>query len=134
MCHLVALRSARLCAAGIAGVLKHMGRACTDDQQPGEDVVVAVDGSLFAKYTTYRQVGLARLRRLALLQACRRRACKAACLQGAERLPRLRRQYVQAALVELCGQQAAARIRLQLAMDGSVLGAAFVAVAADQFG
>ncbi|EFN50437.1 hypothetical protein CHLNCDRAFT_144017 [Chlorella variabilis] len=59
-------------------------------------VVVAVDGSVFAKYSKYRE--------------------------------RLR-----AALEDVCGKAAADSVELQLAQDGSVLGAAYLAAAAAQF-
>ncbi|KAL4854923.1 Hexokinase-1 [Chlorella vulgaris] len=59
VCQLVCLRSARLCAAAIAGVLKrigHPGGSGTAGQDvPVPCVVVAVDGSVFAKYPKYRQ-------------------------------------------------------------------------------
>eukprot|EP00887_Chlorella_sp_A99_P006231 scaffold3.g6231.t1 len=93
VCELVAVRSARLAAAAVAGVLKHTG-ACGGPGAPaGQRVVVAVDGSLFAKYPKYKDL-------------------------------------LQDALGELCRAEAAATIELQLAQDGSVLGAAVLACAA----
>lgn len=100
VCQLVCLRSARLCAAAIAGVLKRIGHpggnGTAGQDVPVPRVVVAVDGSVFAKYPKYRQ-------------------------------------RLGAALADVCGQAAAASIEMQLAQDGSVLGAAFLAVAAVQW-
>jgi hexokinase len=50
VCMMVANRSARLCAAGVAAVLENCGLELSK-----EPVVVAVDGSVFAKYPKYRQ-------------------------------------------------------------------------------
>lgn len=46
ICDWVGTRAARLAACGLSGVLSHMGRI-------GQDVVVAIDGSLFEKYPNY---------------------------------------------------------------------------------
>lgn len=56
VCQLVCLRSARLCAAAIAGILKRVGHPCGTGSSQGTPppVVVAVDGSVFAKYGQYR--------------------------------------------------------------------------------
>jgi hexokinase len=58
VCQLVCLRSARLCAAAIAGVLKRIGHpggnGTAGQDVPVPRVVVAVDGSVFAKYPKYR--------------------------------------------------------------------------------
>lgn len=43
------------------------------------------------------------------------------------------RERLRAALEDLCGKAAAGSVRLQLAKDGSVLGAAYLGVAAAQF-
>ena len=59
VCQLVAVRSARLAAAAISGVLKHTGRTCTSPGAPPAEAkaVIAVDGSLFAKYAKYKLSG-----------------------------------------------------------------------------
>ena len=44
----------------------------------------------------------------------------------------MRRQHLRDALAELCGAAAADKIQLRMVQDGSVLGAAFLAVAAQQ--
>jgi hexokinase len=64
VCRLVCLRSARLCAAAIAGVLKRSGHPCggggagdgpsSTGGSSSQRVVVAVDGSVFSKYRQYR--------------------------------------------------------------------------------
>lgn len=56
VCRLAALRSARLAAAATAGVLKHAGYSTGDGSGGGSGgrVVVAVDGSVFAKYDKYK--------------------------------------------------------------------------------
>ncbi|KAL4458290.1 hypothetical protein ABPG75_013155 [Micractinium tetrahymenae] len=105
VCQLVCLRSARLCAAAITGVLQRVGHPCgscsaggggSGSGAPAPPVAIAVDGSVFEKYARFRE--------------------------------RLR-----AALEDVCGKAAADSIRLQLAKDGSVLGAAYLGVAAAQF-
>ncbi|KAL4423126.1 hypothetical protein ABPG77_004809 [Micractinium sp. CCAP 211/92] len=103
VCQLVCLRSARLCAAAITGMLQRMGHPCgsraaggSGSAGPAPPVVVAVDGSVFEKYDKFRE--------------------------------RLR-----AALEDVCGNEAADSVRVKLAKDGSVLGAAYLGVAAAQF-
>ena len=65
VCRLVCLRSARLCAAAIAVVLKRSGHPCggggggggpssSSGSSSPPKVVVAVDGSVFTKYRQYR--------------------------------------------------------------------------------
>lgn len=51
VCHLVALRSARLLGTAIASLLRQIGR---DGGQGGHPVGVAVDGGVFEHYTLYR--------------------------------------------------------------------------------
>ena len=51
VCELVARRSARLCAAAVAGVLQHMQ---SGSEEPLGHVVIAVDGSVFTKFPKYR--------------------------------------------------------------------------------
>lgn len=73
VCQLVCLRSARLCAAAIAGVLHKAGHPSGGSGSTGSNgsapppVVVAVDGSVFAKYRSYRWGCCAVLCRAALL-------------------------------------------------------------------
>lgn len=61
VCQLVCLRSARLCAAAITGILQRVGHPCgscgaggSGSSGPAPPVVVAVDGSVFEKYGKYR--------------------------------------------------------------------------------
>lgn len=50
ICDIVATRGARLAAAAILAILKRLGK---DKTNKGE-TVVAIDGSLFAKYTEFK--------------------------------------------------------------------------------
>jgi hexokinase len=95
VCELVAERSARLFAAAVAAVAART-MAAASGREGLEDMVFAVDGSVFEKYDKYR-----------------------------ERVGRV--------VEEMHGREGAARIRLQLAQDGSVRGAAFMAAAAAHF-
>lgn len=61
VCQLVCLRSARLCAAAITGMLQRVGHPCgsraaggSGSAGPAPPVVVAVDGSVFEKYDKFR--------------------------------------------------------------------------------
>nr|AHF54566.1 hexokinase 2 [Parachlorella kessleri] len=56
VCLLVTRRGARLCAAGIAAVLKHTGRGCGGADQPAKRTVIAVDGSVFKKFAKFREL------------------------------------------------------------------------------
>ena len=57
----------------------------------------------------------------------------APCSHNTPCLPARCRERLRAALEDVCGKPAADSIQLQLAQDGSVLGAAFLAVAAAQW-
>ena len=169
MCRLVCTRSARLTAAAIAGVLKRMGHpagagagagAAGGSEAPAPPrVVVAFDGSVFAKYAQYRRVVLLFLLRVRgrqagdaigiqprqgwrSVQTCGACPCTSAMAQPRAACksrvlpPRpltRRRERLRAALEEVCGRAGADSISLQLVQDGSVLGAAFLAVAAAQW-
>nr|CAB3471904.1 unnamed protein product [Digitaria exilis] len=52
ICDIVARRAARLAAAGLAGILKKLGRDCNDQEQRS---VIAIDGGLFEHYTKFRE-------------------------------------------------------------------------------
>ena len=52
VCDIVARRAARLAAAGLAGILKRLGRDCNAQEQRS---VIAVDGGLFEHYTKFRE-------------------------------------------------------------------------------
>lgn len=52
ICDIVARRAARLAAAGLAGILKKLGRDCGADKQRS---VIAIDGGLFEHYTKFRE-------------------------------------------------------------------------------
>ena len=86
-----------------------------------QHVVVAMDGSVYAKYGKYRCAVFLQLQKSVLsthgdciaLSACRER--------------------LRLALVDVCGAEAAACVELQLVQDGSVRGAAFLAMAAAQW-
>ncbi|XP_062209505.1 hexokinase-8-like [Phragmites australis] len=52
ICDIVARRAARLAAAGLAGILKKLGRDCTAQKQRS---VIAIDGGLFGHYTKFRE-------------------------------------------------------------------------------
>lgn len=108
VCGLVALRSARLCAAAIAAVyercrggVEEMGAINGEERSAGtagsggavEPFVIAVDGSVFSKYPAYKV-------------------------------------KLQSALVELMGTERAAAVTLKLVDGGSVAGAAYLAAAA----
>ena len=54
VCGMVARRSARLCAAGIAAVIEQCDDKFDDDGISDDDFVIAVDGSFFSKYPGYR--------------------------------------------------------------------------------
>ncbi|KAL6627283.1 hypothetical protein ACP70R_031009 [Stipagrostis hirtigluma subsp. patula] len=52
ICDIVASRAARLAAAGLAGILKKLGRDCNAQKQRS---VIAIDGGLFEHYTKFRE-------------------------------------------------------------------------------
>jgi len=52
VCDIVARRAARLAAAGLAGILKKLGRDCNAQEQRS---VIAIDGGLFEHYTKFRE-------------------------------------------------------------------------------
>jgi len=52
ICDIVARRAARLAAAGLAGILKKLGRDCNAQEQRS---VIAIDGGLFEHYTRFRE-------------------------------------------------------------------------------
>ncbi|TVU21437.1 hypothetical protein EJB05_31070 [Eragrostis curvula] len=52
ICDIVARRAARLAAAGLAGILKKLGRDCNAQKQGS---VIAIDGGLFEHYTKFRE-------------------------------------------------------------------------------
>uniref|UniRef100_A0A0A9EKG1 Phosphotransferase n=1 Tax=Arundo donax TaxID=35708 RepID=A0A0A9EKG1_ARUDO len=52
ICDIVARRAARLAAAGLAGILKKLGRDCNAQKQRS---VIAIDGGLFEHYTKFRK-------------------------------------------------------------------------------
>jgi len=52
ICDIVARRAARLAAAGLAGILKRLGRDCNAQEQRS---VIAIDGGLFEHYTRFRE-------------------------------------------------------------------------------
>lgn len=52
ICDIVARRAARLAAAGLAGILKKLGRDWNDQEQRS---VIAIDGGLFEHYTKFRE-------------------------------------------------------------------------------
>lgn len=52
ICAIVARRAARLAAAGLAGILKKLGRDCSVKEQRS---VMAIDGGLFEHYTKFRE-------------------------------------------------------------------------------
>ncbi|PUZ58439.1 hypothetical protein GQ55_5G509800 [Panicum hallii var. hallii] len=52
ICDIVARRAARLAAAGLAGILKKLGRDCNAQEQRS---VIAIDGGLFEHYTKFRE-------------------------------------------------------------------------------
>lgn len=162
MCQLVCLRSARLCAAAIAGILQRAGHPCGGASAsggaasaPAPHVVVAVDGSVFAKYSKYRcgggggrtlpgwsntvrgWVGVAAVVRqhgwLAQGPQTRQARLTNQPLFGSP-ATFVNRERLRAALEDVCGKAAADSIELRLAQDGSVLGAAYLAIAAAQFG
>ena len=54
VCALVAVRGARLTAAGIAGILRHLG--CDDRAHQAKRNVVAVEGAVVRQYDMYRRV------------------------------------------------------------------------------
>ena len=53
VCDIVAIRGARLAAAGIVGILKKIGRDTIKDGEKQRSVI-AVDGGLFEHYTKFR--------------------------------------------------------------------------------
>lgn len=109
MCDIVTMRSARLAAAGIVGILKKIGgdswdtttqsgvlktinrnsRVATTKLLTGK-IVVAMDGGLYEHYTQYRI-------------------------------------YMQAAVNELLSESSAKRLVIQLSKDGSGIGATILA-------
>lgn len=54
VCEIVAIRGARLSAAGIVGILKKLGRETTKDGEKQKSVI-ALDGGLFEHYTKFRE-------------------------------------------------------------------------------
>lgn len=50
ICDIVARRAARLAAAGLAGILKKLGRDGSVDKRPS---VIAIDGGLFEHYAKF---------------------------------------------------------------------------------
>ncbi|KAI9317975.1 hexokinase-domain-containing protein [Dichotomocladium elegans] len=88
VCGFVGRRAARLVACGLSGVLSHCG-------QIGQPTVVAIDGSLFEKYSHFEA-------------------------------------YTREAMEEMFGQASVEKIRFDHAKDGSGLGAAIIAMIADQ--
>lgn len=61
VCDIIAQRGARLSAAGIVGILKKIGRCghklnccLSTDDEDRRKTVVAIDGSLYEKYTKFR--------------------------------------------------------------------------------
>lgn len=144
-------RSARLTAAAIAGVLKRLGHVAGTGGSgtsiaPPPRVVIAFDGSVFSKYNKYRcgRCGHETLRQQGGVVVTRVVAPAGTWLSHphqplhkTERLNRLPppvpRERLRSALEEVCGKEAADSIHLQLAQDGSLLGAAFLAVAAAEW-
>lgn len=53
LCNIVAVRGARLSAAGIYGIIKKLGRDTPKDGD-NQKSVIAVDGGLFEHYTKFR--------------------------------------------------------------------------------
>lgn len=108
VCDIVTMRSARLAAAGIVGILKKIGGDSWDTTQSGTlrtinrqsrvqstklltgKIVVAMDGGLYEHYTQYRI-------------------------------------YMQAAVNELLSESSAKRLVIQLSKDGSGIGATILA-------
>lgn len=52
LCDIVAMRGARLAAAGILGILKKLGRETVKDEED-QRTVIALDGGLYEHYTEY---------------------------------------------------------------------------------
>lgn len=114
VCDIVTLRSARLAAAGIVGILKKIGRDGWDESGPSgtlktlhrnshkaakqdfERTVVAMDGGLYEHYTQFRI-------------------------------------YMQAAVNELLSEAAAKHLVIQLSKDGSGIGATILAACHSEF-
>lgn len=111
VCDIVTLRSARLAAAGIVGILKKIGRDGSGPsgtlktlhrnsqkvaKQDFERTVVAMDGGLYEHYTQFRI-------------------------------------YMQAAVNELLSEAAAKHLVIQLSKDGSGIGATILAACHSEF-
>lgn len=114
VCDIVTMRSARLAAAGIVGILKKIGGDAFDSAGAGGTlhtlhrnsriakkletgpIVVAMDGGLYEHYTQYRI-------------------------------------YMQAAVTELLSEAAAKRLVIQLSKDGSGIGATILAACHSQY-
>lgn len=114
VCDIVTMRSARLAAAGIVGILKKIGRDGWDDTGPSGTLktlhrnsranvkpefrrtVVAMDGGLYEHYTQFRI-------------------------------------YMQAAVNELLSEAAAKQLVIELSKDGSGIGATILAACHSEY-
>ncbi|KAH7511343.1 hypothetical protein FEM48_ZijujUnG0025100 [Ziziphus jujuba var. spinosa] len=98
VCDVVTRRAARLAAAGIAGILKKIGRDGSGGKTPGRSrsdnrirrTVVAVEGGLYTSYTMFRE-------------------------------------YLHEALNEILGEEVSQHVFLKVTEDGSGIGAALLA-------
>nr|XP_043623497.1 hexokinase-2 [Erigeron canadensis] len=54
LCEIVAMRGARLSAAGILGILKKIGRDVVKEGEENQKSVIAMDGGLYEHYTKFR--------------------------------------------------------------------------------
>lgn len=109
ICDIVALRGARLAAAGIVGILKKIGRDGPSAGHPhGKNksnhssglkcrkTVVAMDGGLYEHYMKFRE-------------------------------------YLHEAVAELLGEDAAQNVIVELSKDGSGIGAALLAASHSEY-
>lgn len=98
VCDVVTRRAARLAAAGIAGILKKIGRdgsgGVTGGRSRGDNklkrTVVAIEGGLYTSYTMFRE-------------------------------------YLHEALIEILGEDVARHVILKITEDGPGIGAALLA-------
>ncbi|XP_024032783.1 hexokinase-3-like [Morus notabilis] len=97
VCDVVTRRAARLAAAGIAGILKKIGRDGSGGLTGGRRsdnkmrrTVVAIEGGLYTSYTMFRE-------------------------------------YLHEALIEILGEEVAQHVVLKVTEDGSGIGAALLA-------
>ncbi|GAB4850350.1 hexokinase A [Ancistrocladus abbreviatus] len=64
VCKIITRRSARLAAAGILAILMKLGRNTITNVKEQKKTVIAIDGSLYCKYTKFRGYLLGALQEL----------------------------------------------------------------------